>query len=284
LIDDAGLLAPLRRHYRQIAVAAGAVALVLIALAVAPFPVRSAATRPEHTRLVRGAVRGLSVPAPIRPAFTPSNPSPLSVSSTVARWAPVVRPVVARAKPTRRSRAIATVPTRTPEGTSNIVLVLGRAANRADGLWVRVRLAVLPNNTVAWVPREAVGGYRFVQTHLVIRLDRFTATLYRGERVVFRAEIGVGTRTSPTPTGTFYIRNKLTEFSAPFYGPIAFGTSARSSTLTDWPSGGFIGIHGTDQPNLLPGRVSHGCIRMRNADILRLARLMPVGTPITIRA
>ena len=53
--------------------------------------------------------------------------------------------------------------------------------------------------------------------------------------------------------------------------------------LTDWPAGGFVGIHGTDRPELIPGRVSHGCIRLRNADILRLGRLMPVGTPITVR-
>jgi lipoprotein-anchoring transpeptidase ErfK/SrfK len=64
---------------------------------------------------------------------------------------------------------------------------------------------------------------------------------------------------------------------------VAFGTSARSSVLTDWPAGGYVGIHGTDEPDLLPGRVSHGCIRMRNADIVRLARLMPMGTPLTIR-
>jgi len=57
---------------------------------------------------------------------------------------------------------------------------------------------------------------------------------------------------------------------------------ARSETLTDWPGGGFIGIHGTDRPDLIPGRVSHGCVRMRNHDIRRLARLMPIGTPVTI--
>ena len=67
------------------------------------------------------------------------------------------------------------------------------------------------------------------------------------------------------------------------YGPVAFGTSARSPGLSDWPGGGFIGIHGTDRPELIPGRISHGCIRMRNADILALAKRMPVGTPITIR-
>jgi lipoprotein-anchoring transpeptidase ErfK/SrfK len=75
----------------------------------------------------------------------------------------------------------------------------------------------------------------------------------------------------------------LTRYRSPFYGPLAFGTSARSSVLTDWPGGGFIGIHGTDAPELIPGRVSHGCIRLRNDDILRLGRLMPVGTPVTIR-
>ena len=66
-------------------------------------------------------------------------------------------------------------------------------------------------------------------------------------------------------------------------GRCAFGTNARSPTVTDWPGGGFIGIHGTDRPELLPGRVSHGCVRLRNADIVRLARLMPLGTPLTIR-
>jgi len=60
--------------------------------------------------------------------------------------------------------------------------------------------------------------------------------------------------------------------------------NARSRVLTDWPAGGYIGIHGTDQPDLIPGRISHGCIRLRNKDLLRLNRLLPVGTPITIHA
>jgi lipoprotein-anchoring transpeptidase ErfK/SrfK len=93
----------------------------------------------------------------------------------------------------------------------------------------------------------------------------------------------VGQPSWPTPRGEFYIRNQLYGFGNPVYGPIAFGTSARSAILTDWPGGGFIGLHGTNQPSLLPGRVSHGCIRLRNGDILRLARLMPVGTPLTVR-
>ena len=39
----------------------------------------------------------------------------------------------------------------------------------------------------------------------------------------------------------------------------------------------------TDRPQLIPGPISHGCIRMRNADIVALDKRMPVGTPLTIR-
>jgi lipoprotein-anchoring transpeptidase ErfK/SrfK len=109
------------------------------------------------------------------------------------------------------------------------------------------------------------------------------ATLYRNGRPVLRAPVGVGMPGWPTPAGEFYIRNKLTRYRSAVYGPIAFGTSARSARATDWPAGGFVGIHGTNRPDLIPGHVSHGCIRMRNADILALARRMPVGTPVTIR-
>jgi lipoprotein-anchoring transpeptidase ErfK/SrfK len=111
--------------------------------------------------------------------------------------------------------------------------------------------------------------------------SRLRLRLERGGRTVFRARVGVGRAGSPTPTGEFFIRDRLTSLSS-FYGPLAFGTSARSAVLTDWPGGGFIGVHGTNEPGLIPGRVSHGCVRLRNADIVKLGRRMPVGTPVTI--
>ena len=170
----------------------------------------------------------------------------------------------------------------TPEGTSNLVSVVEEKV--VDGArWLRVRMPVLPNNTTGWVPRGSLGGLVPVDTRLVIDLQRLRAALYRRGRLVFEAPVGVGTAQAPTPRGAFYVRDKLTDFASPFYGPIAFGTSARSAVLTDWPDGGYIGIHGTDEPQLIPGRVSHGCIRMRNEDIIRLARLMPVGTPLIVR-
>jgi lipoprotein-anchoring transpeptidase ErfK/SrfK len=92
----------------------------------------------------------------------------------------------------------------------------------------------------------------------------------------------MGAPGTPTPKGRFWIRERLHGFGGSF-GPWAFGTSAYSNVLTDWPGGGVIGIHGTDQPGLIPGRPSHGCVRVPNWKVSRLAKLMPIGTPVRIR-
>ena len=220
-----------------------------------------------------------ALPAPVVPAFAPGRPRPLGPGRS--QWAVVRRAVTARERPGRRAGAVARVHTRTPEGTPGVVAVLGRRA-RADGIWVRVSLPVLPNGTTGWVPRRALGVYETVRTRLDVDLRRLRATLLRDGRPVLHMRIGAGRPGWPTPTGAFYVRNRLTRFRSPAYGPIAFGTSARSPRATGWPAGGFVGIHGTDRPDLIPGRVSHGCIRLRNADIRALAREMPVGTPVTV--
>ncbi len=118
-----------------------------------------------------------------------------------------------------------------------------------------------------------------------MRIDTSTRRLrlVRDGKVILRARIGVGRTQWPTPRGELYVPTRL---SGPrlgvIYGPLAFGTSATSDVLTDWPGGGVVGIHGTNQPWLIPGRVSHGCIRLRNRDIVRLGRRLQIGTPITI--
>jgi hypothetical protein len=253
--------------------AAGAAALA----ATGDDPGAPAARRAAGT----GAAQPL--PAAPRPALKIPAPTALREDPGAAEWAPVRRAVVARARPAADGRPVARVSTRTPEGTANLVRVLGRRTDGAGRVWVRVALAVLPNGTSGWVPRRAVGALEVVRERVVVDLRDLRLTLYRSGRPVLRAPVAVGARRWPTPRGTFYVRNRLERYASPAYGPLAFGTSARSETLTDWPAGGFVGIHGTDRPDLIPGRVSHGCIRMRNPDILRLARLMPVGTPVVIR-
>jgi lipoprotein-anchoring transpeptidase ErfK/SrfK len=238
---------------------------------------------PPATRHVTLAVRAAPKPRPRpKPRKKPERFVLSSEKTHVYRYAFVLRKGVARSAPRRTAAVVRSLSRWTPEGTTNLVLTLdGRRTKR--GVWIRVRLATLPNGRTGWVPRKLLSDWKEIRTRLVVDRRRLTATLYRRGRVVFRAPVGVGQSNWPTPRGEFYIRNQLYGFGNPVYGPIAFGTSARSAVLTDWPGGGFIGLHGTNQPYLLPGRVSHGCIRMKNHHILRLARLMPVGTPLTVR-
>jgi hypothetical protein len=274
------------RHARRRLLSAFALVLVLALCASAVAYVLSWSGQSEKATAAPGREKGASsaaVPPPVSPAFVPPKPRALTNRGSVSWYAFVRREALARERPDPAAAAVAPVPRWTPEETRNIVLVLGREQAADGGIWLRVRLAVLPNGTTGWVRRAALGGYVGVRARLVVDLEGLTATLFRNGRRIFQAPVGVGQPAWPTPRGRFFIRNKLRRFSSPFYGPLAFGTSARSSVLTDWPGGGFVGIHGTNRPDLIPGRVSHGCIRLRNEDILELARLMPVGTPLTIQ-
>ena len=200
----------------------------------------------------------------------------------VAHWAPVVSDVDAHSAPNRASHVITDIKTVTGDGTQNIVLILKQMDVSPKQTWYDVRLAILPNNSTGWIPRTALGNIYVVDTHLYIDRETFTATLMRKGIPIFTTRVGVGEPYWPTPAGQYYVRDKLTDFDNPFYGPLAFGTSGRSAVLTEWPGGGFIGVHGTNEPNLIPGAISHGCVRMLNSAVLRLAKLMSVGTPVTI--
>lgn len=223
-----------------------------------------------------GAVAGTAASA------TPAPKALTMTDARVAHWAPVVTDVAARRAPAGSAPVVVHVSPVTPERTQNILEILARTRDDHGRTWYEVRLATLPNSQAGWVPASALGNVYRVTTHLYVNRETFTATLKDDGVTVFTTRVGVGRPYWPTPAGQFYIREKLTDLNNPFYGPLAFGTSARSAVLTDWPDGGFIGVHGTNEPGILPGAVSHGCIRMTNNAIVQLAKLMPVGTPLTI--
>jgi lipoprotein-anchoring transpeptidase ErfK/SrfK len=203
-------------------------------------------------------------------------------STETYRWAFLRHRAIARTGPSFSARAKSRIRFRTPELYRNVVQVLEGVRYENGQTWIKVRLAILPNGSTGWVPRGALTVFNKTHKRLVISHATLRATLYNRGRPIFKTIVGVGQSHWPTPRGEFYVREKLSGYYAPTYGPRAFGLNARSSVLTDWPGGGFIGIHGTDAPGILPGRVSHGCVRMRNPAILRLFRLMPLGTPVQI--
>lgn len=206
----------------------------------------------------------------------------LSDERRVTRYAGAVARAAVRRLPTTGARKVGRLRYVTEDGGLEVYLVLEGHVDAARRLWLRVRLPQRPNGRTGWVRRDDLGPLRAVRTMLAVDRATLRATLYRDGRRVWSSAIGVGKASTPTPAGRFWIRSRLRGLRAnPVYGPYAFGTAAYS-VLSDWPGGGVVGIHGTDQPGLIPGRPSHGCIRVPNEAITRLWRLMAIGTPVVI--
>jgi hypothetical protein len=206
----------------------------------------------------------------------------LSDETTLSRWAhPMDRSWILRA-PHAGSHRIARLKLDTEDALPNVYLVLRRTTDAAGRRWFQIRIPMRPNGRKGWVRDSSLGRLHVVRTQLVVNRRTLHAVLWRNGRRIFRAPVGVGKPGTPTPRGRFWIRERLTVHGRNgLYGPLAFGTAAYAS-ISDWPRGGVVGIHGTNEPALIPGRPSHGCIRMHNDDILRLGRLLPIGTPLRI--
>jgi len=153
-----------------------------------------------------------------------------------------------------------------------------------DG-WAEVRLPIRPNGTTGWIRTDAVKLY-VVSGRIEVDLSDRRLTYYENGREALSVEVGVGSSYSPTPVGHFYVTDSvtLTRKGTP-WGPHALGLSARSDEITSFNGGdGIIGIHGTSSPASIGGAVSLGCLRLDNDMITRLHALVPIGTPVEIRA
>lgn len=206
----------------------------------------------------------------------------LSDESRVTRYAGVLGRSAVRSRPRADARRVAALHFLTEDGPFEVYLVLESHVDAGGRTWLRIRVPMRPNGTTGWVLRRSLGPLRTVRTMLRVNRATLRATLYRDGRRIWSSAVGVGAAATPTPSGRFWIRSRLrVPAGNPAYGPWAFGTGAYS-VLSDWPGGGVIGIHGTNEPQRIPGRPSRGCIRVPNRAINRLTRLMPVGTPVTI--
>jgi lipoprotein-anchoring transpeptidase ErfK/SrfK len=203
-------------------------------------------------------------------------------SGQTAYAATVVRSAVAYVRP--GGARIARFGALNANGVPTVFGVLGaRVDSTCQAAWYRVQLPMRPNGRTGWVRASTVSA-RKVSTRIVVDLSARRVTLFRNGTPILVVTAAIGSPSTPTPTGRYYVNQKLV---APdpwgAYGPVALGISAFSPVLTSWAQGGPIAIHGTNEATLLGSAVSHGCIRVSNSDDLRLFKLAPTGTPVLIR-
>ena len=190
-----------------------------------------------------------------------------------------VRPAGAPGSQTSGGPSTLEVPGRW-NGAASVLPVIGQQPG-----WYEVRLAQRPNESTAWVPAGdlslATDSY-----HLVVDLGCMHLRLFKDGQQIGNFPAGVGVPADPTPIGAFFVA-LFAQAPSPGYGAFVIVTSAHSNTISDWEESGdaITAIHGPLGSDSAIGttgaRVSHGCVRLHNADLAQL-RDVPAGTPVDI--
>jgi lipoprotein-anchoring transpeptidase ErfK/SrfK len=202
------------------------------------------------------------------------------VGSGTLRW----EQVVVRARPTPEAKRVTVLRQFRGDFRPRYVLALDERVDD-DGLptWYRVSVPGRPNGRKGWVRADAL-DLRPVQKRLIVYRGARRFQFWDGDKLVRAGKVAVGKPGAETPLGLFYVTWKFSPKIDPEWsilGAYAFETSAYSK-LTDWPGGGIVGVHGTPWPELLGQAVSHGCVRMSNANADFLRPRIPLGMPVAI--
>jgi lipoprotein-anchoring transpeptidase ErfK/SrfK len=119
---------------------------------------------------------------------------------------------------------------------------------------------------------------------IVVSLADRKLVLFEGERVLRVYDVAVGKRSTPSPQGKFAIVNRVP--NPTYYGPAGVVAPGKNNPLgSRWMglSAKGYGIHGTNVPASIGKAASHGCIRMRQADLEELFGLVTVGTIVELQ-
>lgn len=153
------------------------------------------------------------------------------------------------------------------------------------GRWLGVVTPVLANGRIGWVDaaRDRPRMWRTTWS-LVASLSSKTLELRHGGRVVRRIAVTIGHPDTPTPTGRFAVTDKIEARPGGTYGCCILALSGHQPILRPgWAGSDRIAIHGS--PTQLVGTAaSAGCLRATDRDLRRLMRVVPLGTPVVIRA
>jgi lipoprotein-anchoring transpeptidase ErfK/SrfK len=120
---------------------------------------------------------------------------------------------------------------------------------------------------------------------IIVSIPARKLALVEEGRIVKVYPAAVGAEKSPSPAGTFRIITRIP--NPTYYRPgevIRPGVANPVGTRWLGLSLKGFGIHGTNRPRSVGRAASHGCIRLRNADVQELFDLVRVGDVVEIHA
>jgi lipoprotein-anchoring transpeptidase ErfK/SrfK len=180
-----------------------------------------------------------------------------------------------------------TNPTRVDDAGNTAPLVFLVDGLDVSGEWLPVHLPVPPNGSTGFVRQADVELYSH-DYRITVRLAEHHLTLTQGGEPILEATVGLGRAGRETPAGLYFV-TELLEAPDPggVYGPYAYGISGFQDdpeVRSEFGGEAVIGIHGTNEPDLLGQAVSSGCIRVSNDVITEMAEMLPLGVPVELIA
>jgi lipoprotein-anchoring transpeptidase ErfK/SrfK len=197
----------------------------------------------------------------------------------------VKRYLMGRVKPAIGSRGTAHLWTNTGFSNRRAVYPVLRHQVLEDGSeWVQVRTLRNRTQVKVWIPKWATRTV-WIRYKLVVDISSRRTTVYRDGKVLRRFRVVVGTPSTPTPTGSWYVVDRMHLYNSWSQGRWALATSAFSRVLKEFDGGqGQVALHARGTLGAPVGTAaSHGCVRFNNGDIAWVAAHVPNGTTIQIQ-
>jgi len=194
----------------------------------------------------------------------------------------VTRYLMGRVKPDLRARGSAHLWTNTGFSDRRAVYPVVRHQVMADGSeWLQVDALRNRTQVKVWIPKWATRRV-WIAWHIKVDLSSRLATVYKDGKVTRRFRVVVGAHATPTPTGHWYVVDRMRLRESWAYGKWALATSAFSRVLKRFDGGqGQVALHARGLLTAPVGTAaSHGCVRFRDGNIAWLAAHVPNGTGV----
>jgi lipoprotein-anchoring transpeptidase ErfK/SrfK len=271
----------MRRRSR--ALVAVALALVLLeALAVAIEAVRAEAIVLREPLLAGSTPSDGARSDPRVPPWVLAPPPPIDEAER-ARYllVEVDRGLAIRARP-GDGRAIGVMPAGSRFYGQPIVAWVHRVSS--DGRFGLVDVPYAAGRSTGWISLRGLDR-TWTRIRVEADLSDHRITVWRGDAVLFRAPAATGAPASPTPTGRYFVTDRVPFDAGSSLGTFAFGISGIQPNLpAGWTGGDQLAIHGTNAPSTIGRAASAGCLRVSERILDRLRPLLRLGTPVVVHA